>query len=175
MPEVPDIPSPSAPAEPQAPPSRRGRTQRRWVIVCWLGAAAASLLAIQGTVSLFTGGPIAVLNWVPLIAGTAAAIWAASIATRLRRRGASDLWFIKGTTTARTICLGWLGVVLSIPIGAVAATILDLDTDQVVQPIAGVIGTLGVVAIVAMIGPGYTGYREAVHATTGNAWREDEA
>ena len=25
-----------------------------------------------------------------------------------------------------------------------------------------------------MIGPGYTGYREAVHATTGNAWREDE-
>ena len=29
--------------------------------------------------------------------------------------------------------------------------------------------------LVAMIGPGYTGYREAVHATTGNAWREDEA
>lgn len=174
MPDVPAVPSPSAPAEPQAPPSRRGRTQRRWVIVCWLGAAAASLLAIEGTINLIFGGPIAVVNWVPLIAGTGAAIWAATVATRLRRLGASDLWFIKGTTTCRTICLGWLGVVVSIPLGAVFSEVLGLDTDVVVQPIAGVIGTLGVVAIVAMIGPGYTGYREAVHATTGNAWREDE-
>ena len=173
MPAVPDVPSPAAPVSPSAPSSRRGRTQRRWVIVCWLGAAAAALLATQGTVNLFTGGSIQVINWVPLIAGTAAAIWAATVATRLRRLGASDLWFIKGTTTARTICIGWLGVVGSIPVGAVFSVLLELDTDVVVQPIAGVIGTLGVVAIVAMIGPGYTGYREAVHAT-GSPWREDE-
>jgi hypothetical protein len=102
-------------------------------------------------------------------------MWAAALATRLQRMGATDLWFTKGTTTIRTICVGWLGVVASIPIGVVVSVALSLDTDQVVQPIAGVIGTLGVVAIVAMIGPGYTGYREAVHATTGNPWREDES
>lgn len=175
MPDVPEVPSPATATSPPPPESRRGRTQRRWVIVCWLGAVAAALLAVEGTLNLATGGGIAVVNWVPLIAGTAAAIWAAAVATRLRRMGATDLWFIKGTTTARTICLGWLGVVTSIPVGAVASVVLGLETDQVVQPIAGVIGTLGVVAIVAMIGPGYTGYREAVHATTGNAWREDES
>lgn len=175
MPDVPAVPEPTTPSAPLPPDSRRGRTQRRWVVVCWLGAAAAALLAVEGTINLVLGGSIEIVNWVPLIAGTGAAIWAASIATRLRRLGASDLWFIKGTTTARTICLGWLGVVTSIPVGAVVSVIAGLETDQVVQPIAGVIGTLGVVAIVAMIGPGYTGYREAVHATTGNAWREDEA
>lgn len=175
MPDVPAVPDPTTPSAPPAPDSRRGRTQRRWVVVCWLGAAAAALLAVEGTINLVLGGSIEIVNWVPLIAGTGAAIWAASIATRLRRMGASDLWFIKGTTTARTICLGWLGVVTSIPVGAVVSVLAGLETDQVVQPIAGVIGTLGVVAIVAMIGPGYTGYREAVHATTGNAWREDEA
>jgi hypothetical protein len=175
MPDVPEVPTPTALAPDSAPPSRRGRTQRRWVIVCWLGAAAATLMMIVGTVNLATGGGVAVVNWVPVVAGAGAAVWAATIATRLHRMGATDLWFIKGTTTARTICLGWLGVVSSIPVGAIASYVLDLDTDQVVQPIAGVIGTLGVVAIVAMIGPGYTGYREAVHATTGNAWREDES
>ena len=145
------------------------------MVVCWLGAAAATLLAITGTVNLVVGGSTEIVNWVPLMAGTGAAIWAASLATRLRRMGASDLWFIKGTTTARTICLGWPGVVTSIPAGAVLAVVLDLGTDQLVQPIAGVIGTLGVVAIIAMIGPGYTEYREAVHSTTGNAWRQDGA
>ena len=175
MAELPEIPSPTSPLSPAPPESRRGRSQRRWVVVGWLGAGAATALLIEGTLNLIFGGAIELVNWVPLVAGTGAAIWAASVATRLRRLGASDLAFIKGTTTSRTICLGWLGVVTSIPLGAVLAVVLDLDTDQVVQPIAGVIGTLGVVAIVAMIGPGYSQYREAVHATTGSVWREDEA
>ena len=175
MPELPPIPNPTVPVSPAPAESRRGRSQRRWVVVSWLGAAAATTLLVQGTLNLIFAGGIELVNWVPLVAGTGAAIWAASVATRLRRLGASDLAFIKGTTTSRTICVGWLGVVTSIPIGAVIAVVLDLDTDQVVQPISGVIGTLGVVAIVAMIGPGYSQYRESVHATTGNAWREDEA
>lgn len=175
MSDVPGISSPATPVAALPPESTRGRTERRWVVVCWLGAVAAASLLVDGTLNLIFGGPIEVVNWVPLLAGTGAAIWAAALATRLNRMGASDLWFIKGTTTIRTICVGWLGVIASIPVGVVFSTVLELDTDIVVKPIAGVIGTLGVVAIIAMIGPGYTAYREAVHATTGNPWREDES
>ena len=128
MPDVPAVPSPTTPSAPLPPDSRRGRTQRRWVIVCWLGAAAAALLAIQGTVNLVFGGPIQVVNWVPLIAGTGAAIWAATVATGCGGWARPTSGSSRAPRRARTICLGWLGVVTSIPVGAVFSVARSAST-----------------------------------------------
>lgn len=147
----------------QAADRRAGLFQRRWLRIHWTGFAMSAVMLLIATTGVLSG-ETHIAQWVPTALGCVSACIGAVSATRLRRMGASDMWFVLGTGTARAIAVGWAFVGLAILAGGVYATAADIDTDPLVEPVAGVIGSLGAVALVAMIGPGYSEFREAKHA-----------
>ncbi|MDP3209611.1 MAG: hypothetical protein Q8M65_10715, partial [Rhodoglobus sp.] len=85
----------------------------------------------------------------------------AMLATRIRRRGVSNLAFVKGTTTVRVIAIAWIGlgfVLILVPIVEVLGA-LDLQGLTIAN---GLLGTVGSLSLLAVLGPGYAEYREAL-------------
>jgi len=141
--------------------------QLRWLVVFWIGFAAGALLFLEATFA-FAEGAAGVGAWVTTALGTIAALLAALAATRLARVRVTDLWFVKGTGAARAIAIGWGGVAILVPVGAVLAALTGIGTDELASTIGPVTGTLGSVALLAMLGPGYGEFREALHQSLGD-------
>ncbi|WP_294179905.1 hypothetical protein [uncultured Schumannella sp.] len=155
-----------------APRPRLSRFQRAWLAVYWTGFGSSSLFALWATIGLLLG-IVGLPQWLPTMFGWAAALLAALAGTRLSAIRASDLAFVMGTGTARAIALGWSFVVAGIFFGSIVGVLADIDSDELVAPITGVIGTIGAVALLAMFGPGYSEYCEARHVTLGSEWSRE--
>ncbi len=154
------------------PRPRISRFQRVWLTLYWIGFGSSTLFAMWATIGLLIG-VVALPQWLPTMFGWVAALLAALSGSRLAAIRASDLAFVMGTGTARAITLGWAFVVAGIFFGSIIGVLADIDSDELVAPITGVIGTIGAVALLAMFGPGYSEYCEARHVTLGSEWSRE--
>ena len=93
--------------------------------------------------------------------GSTALLVGALSARRLARAGVDDMWFVKGTTTTRTVSIGWIALAASGIIGSVVSVLLETEF-EIVDSASGILGTIGAVALLAQIGPGYSEHREAL-------------
>ncbi len=134
----------------------------RWWLRGFRGAAIINGgIAIYGTIGLIAGWVTPTL-FAFLVLATTAVVLALVIATRLARRGVSDFWFIKGTTTVRVIAFGWLLIGLAYLL-AIPAVLFGIELD-LTNSGSGVFGAIGAVALLAVVGPGFSEYREALRS-----------
>ncbi|MEQ1737778.1 MAG: hypothetical protein ABL886_15400 [Rhodoglobus sp.] len=130
--------------------------QRVWLIVYWWATLVSGYLLVSGLL-----GGTSAAQMVIVIISFVAVVLGALLATRIRRRGVSNLGFVKGTTTVRVIAVAWIGlgfVLIWIPILEVLAS-LDLEGLTLAN---GLLGTVGSLSLLAVLGPGYAEYREAL-------------
>ncbi len=130
--------------------------QRVWLIIYWWATLVSGYLLVSGLL----GGSTAA-QMVIVIISFAAVVLGALLATRIRRRGVSNLSFVKGTTTVRVIAVAWIGlgfVLILVPVLEVLAG-LDLEGLNLAN---GLLGTVGSLSLIAVLGPGYAEYREAL-------------
>ncbi|MCU1441315.1 MAG: hypothetical protein JWP85_2312 [Rhodoglobus sp.] len=133
-------------------------SQVLWLVVYWWSLLVD--LYLLGWILLFPDETEGYQVVVIILAG-AAVVLGSTFATRIARRGVSNVTFIKGTTTIRVIAIAWLmlGVVLiAIPIIEVLVNV-DVGGDVLGD---GLLGTVGSISFLGMIGPGYSEYREAM-------------
>jgi hypothetical protein len=138
--------------------------QVTWVVVYWW-----ALL-----VNLYLFG-VAIANettqlyqFVVLALACAAVVIGASFATRIARRGVTDLAFLKGTTTIRVVSVGWIMVGCVLIVVPIFEVLSNTETGGIAIA-NGLIGTIGTLSVLAMVGPGYVEYRDAITSEPASA------
>ncbi|CAN5488875.1 hypothetical protein BH10ACT7_BH10ACT7_29720 [soil metagenome] len=134
--------------------------QRRWVRTYWVGFGVSAWLLLFALINAATR-EVPLSGIVATTLGSSALLVGALTATRLARAGVVDMWFVKGTTTTRTVSVGWIALAVSGVVGSVVSVLLDAEF-EIVDSTSGILGTIGAVALLAQVGPGYSEYREAL-------------
>jgi len=136
------------------------RVQKVWLVIYWWAVLVALYLLVSAILGAFVGatGPaqLAIVS-VSFIAVTIGAL----MAMRIRRRGVTNLVFVKSTTTIRVIAVAWIAlgfVLIAIPVIEVLAS-AELEGITLAN---GLLGTVGSLSLLAVVGPGYAEYREAL-------------
>lgn len=136
------------------------RLQRRWVRTYWIAFGVSAWLLLFAIVNSFTR-EVPLSGIVATSLGSSALLVGAISAMRLARAGVDDMWFVRGTTTTRTVSIGWIALAVSGVVGSVVSVLLQAEF-EIVDSASGILGTIGAVALLAQIGPGYSEYREAL-------------
>lgn len=138
--------------------------QRRWMRAYWAGFGVSAWLVAFAVLNSFTR-EVPLSGIVATSLGCSALFVGALWARRLARAGVDDMWFIKGTTTTRTVAIAWLALASSGIVGGVLSVVLEAEF-ELVDSASGVLGTVGAVALLAQLGPGYSEHREALSQVT---------
>jgi hypothetical protein len=136
-------------------------SQVLWLVVYWWSLLVD--LYLLGSAVVFHNDT-EVYQFVVIVLAGAAVVLGSMFATRIARRGVSNLTFIKGTTTIRVIAVAWLmlGVVLiAVP---VIEVLVNIEVGGKVLA-DGLVGTVGSLSLLGMVGPGYSEYREAMESS----------
>lgn len=142
----------------EAEPSQR--VQQIWLAVYWWAVLVAGYLLLSAIIGASMGSTEPA-QLVVVIVSFLSVTLGALMATRIRRRGVTNLGFVKATTTTRVIAVAWIAlgfVLIAIPIIEVLAS-TEL---QGVTLANGLLGTVGSLSLLAVVGPGYAEYREAL-------------
>jgi hypothetical protein len=133
-------------------------SQVLWLTVYWWSLVANLYLLGSAVLLHDDTEPYQV---VILVLAGAAVVIGSTFATRIARRGVSNVVFVKSTTTIRVVAVGWfmLGVILIlVPVIEVLAGV-KVGSDGLTD---GLLGTVGSISFLGMIGPGYAEYREGM-------------